>query len=579
MDELRQKLGLQGGASGDWNGELARLQEERGQLQEQVSSFLSKLQDTEKYNGQLVQENSSLSSQLQDQEAENSRLRELESQLSKLGAERDGELVAAAQVQTDLEHERTECERLRRELEAKTADCVGLEVKAANLDVALTSKQTELSELQADLHARQQMEEADDKNQELQDMLITKSHEMNEIKQQLSERTRQLSSVEAKVVTLEQQLEEQERSLKLQFSEERSKATGKSSAEMSQVQAQLAEKCAECEALETEVKEGSLDNKDLRSKLSQLEEKISTLNTEVQAERERAYGAEKTVKDLQQRLMEEKLRGETVLKERDALEGSELNSLRSQLDSMKSQYESISNDNDNYQSLMTTLSSNNSALKREVEELRFKMKKSQGGNSGGSTDHDTERAMAELSKRVEEAEQEKEELSEEFEEVREELISLRRERTSLAQQVSDLTNTVQHLNEKVTDLEAELNKSTVAQVATGVTELPIKVERSVALGSSPGESSPKHQVKFDEELRSELSAAQAKNHQLQTDLDRMGWRVGEMDGLEQELDELRALLASANMEKKILTHDLEEVRAEMSALQTDKHLLMKEVSC
>ena len=544
-----------------------------------MSSLFGKLRDTETYNNQLADELSNLKSQLQDQEAEKSRLSELENHLVSLKAELGGKDAAVAQVQNDLDCKKEECELLRRQLEEKVSEHDNLEDRVDKLSRDLELKENELRQLQIDLQTRQKLDEVgDSKAQELQDLLITQSHEIEELKRRLTEHTEEMSSVEARIITLEEELEEERKSSQRRLDEESSRLMQKSSFEISQVQAQLFEKGTECEKLQTERNEEAKVREDMKRELVQLREKISILHTELDVERERANNAEKNAKVLQQKLKEEQLERETLLKEREAMEGSELNSLKSQLESMKSQYEFLSNDNDNYQSLMTTLTANNSAMKREIEELRFKLKRSGGGgDSREDTSHDSEKAMAELTKRMEEAEREKEELNEEFEEVREELVTLRREKTSLAQQAGDLSNTVQQLKEKMADLEYQLNESTAAKITSEASELPIKVERSTPLGAGPGESSPKHQMKFDEELRSELSASQAENRQLQAELDRLSWRLGELEGLEQEIDELRSTSASSNMEKKILVHDLDEVRAELSALQTDKHLLMKEV--
>ncbi|CAL1543522.1 unnamed protein product [Lymnaea stagnalis] len=544
VDELQQKLGLQG----DSPQRDSNLREERRRLEEQVISLGNKLRQTETYNGQLIYENSSLKDQLKEIGAQSGG-KKMALRLSEVQAQLEGKVV-------ELDQSRAQQQVLQKTVEDLKAEVIIRTEENQSLKLELVHKsQTESDELSSE--------------NSLQLMLTEKCKQVDELEQKLGEEIQAKGALAQEVTRLEKELEKS-----LQEAEKLAKRRKKMKLDLQRQQEETDIKSLQSVFL-TRDKEALARNIDtLRAELSELKGEISRLNEELDSERTKSSLAQKEVTEMKSRLSEEKAEWDVSHREQTALQESKITSLTVQLQTLQSQYDSLSSDNADYQSLATTLTANSTTLKREVEELKFKLKKT-GETSTKSSGEGAGQDLSELTQLLGEAEQERDELREEFEGVREELIVLRRDKMSLSQQVVELSTTVQQLKEKISGLESA--KSSESKISQGES---VKVERVVPLGKDKAASRAEEIASLEEELtelREELATALDVNKDLKIEVSGLNWKLEEASNLEQDVEDLQAELSSSTMEKKILFHDLEEVRGEMSALQTDKHLLMKEV--
>lgn len=552
IDELQQKLGLQEGSP----KRDSNLREERRRLEEQVTSLNNRLRDVETHNGKLIHDNSTLKEQLKSIEATYSKAR-------------------FDEVTTELSRTQSELEDKNTALELAKSQAQELQQTVVHLTTELQLKIDEVTSLKSELLLRAESDDTimNEKLIGLQVLLTEKSAEISELKRQLTEEEELQGALNVQIIKLQQELELSKMNAEATLTSELSKLRDVMSNKLTELQNELTMQKSESLMLAQEQDLEVKRNESLNEELKQMEEEITRLNEELSSEKVRANKAEKEVLQLQQRLSEELRLKNVTEKEKEDLQMTELNSLRNQLETLQFQYDSLSQDNANYQSLTTSLTTNSSALKREVEELRFKLKKADEHHQVTATDISIDKDVFTLTQRLEDSERERDELNEEFEGVREELVSLRREKTALAQQVGDLTSTIQQLHSQMSSLHAS---STVDE--EGDTVAAVKL---VQTKSSGKDAFSQDQIDMLEgelaDLRDELAAALDENQQLRNETSGLNWKLEEASNLEQEVEDLQSELSSSAMEKKILSHDLEEVRGEMSALQTDKHLLMKEV--
>lgn len=521
IDELQQALAQRGGGSPQHH---MSLREERRRLEDQVSTLNAKLREVETHNGQLFHENSSLKSHSKNLEAQSTSTARMKAKLTDDLANANEDLQKReyhiTTLTKELENLRQENEELCSRFKAEPDQShYSLQEEALNdLRLDIENKKQSISQLQEELSASK-----------------------NERDKEKAEYENQLSS-----------------------------ATDEMKKKLSMALADLEDKRVKQRSMEVQIDDHKRENFSLSTELHSLKEEVIKLDTNIQAERERVETFTDKVRELQESLKEEQMK-QIASTNCQAFQETEIQTLTDQLETLRSQYDSLSKDNDEFQDLVSTLTKTNSGLKREVDELKFKLKKqSEDGSqmsSSESTNTSKNPGVNDVLSQLEEVQRERDELMEEFEEVREEVVSLRREKMALTQQVNDLRQSIEPLN---------------AQIAMMSTKIaPQETDASGKLSSNEDHREELKKKKEEDEilfkLKEELSDTVTANQHLKNELNGLTWKLEELSELEQELQDAQRDLASVQLEKRILSHDLEEAHTELSAVQTDKHLLMKEV--